>query len=63
MQRFKDKTAVITGGTNGMGLATAQKFIEEGGCVIITGRSEQTVNNALEELGETLLELFLMQGI
>ncbi|UKB78135.1 SDR family oxidoreductase [Chryseobacterium sp. MEBOG07] len=52
MQRFKNKTALITGGTNGMGLATAQKFIEEGGSVIITGRSEETVNLALEKLGE-----------
>ncbi|SDI21499.1 SDR family oxidoreductase [Chryseobacterium jejuense] len=52
MQRFKNKTVIITGGTNGMGLATAQKFIEEGGRVIITGRSEETVNNALEKLGE-----------
>lgn len=52
MQRFKNKTALITGGTNGMGLATAQKFIEEGGTVIITGRSEDTVNMALEKLGE-----------
>jgi 3-oxoacyl-ACP reductase-like protein len=42
MQRFKNKTALITGGTNGMGLATAQKFIEEGGTVIITGRSKET---------------------
>ena len=53
MQRFISKTALITGGTNGMGLATAQKFIEEGGRVIITGRSEETVNNALEKLGES----------
>ncbi|PWN62509.1 SDR family oxidoreductase [Chryseobacterium viscerum] len=52
MQRFKNKTALITGGTNGMGLATAQKFIEEGGSVIITGRSEETVNLSLEKLGE-----------
>jgi NAD(P)-dependent dehydrogenase (short-subunit alcohol dehydrogenase family) len=52
MQRFKNKTALITGGTNGMGWATAQKFIEEGGSVIITGRSEETVNLALEKLGE-----------
>lgn len=51
MQRFKNKTAVITGGTNGMGLATAQKFIEEGGRVVITGRSEETVNNALNKIG------------
>lgn len=35
-----------------MGLATAQKFIDEGGSVIITGRSEETVNRALEKLGE-----------
>lgn len=52
MQRFKNKTALITGGTNGMGLATAQRFIEEGGTVIITGRSEETVGKALERLGE-----------
>lgn len=51
MERFKNKTAVITGGTNGMGLATAQKFIEQGGRAIITGRSERTVHKALEELG------------
>lgn len=52
MQKFKNKTAVITGGTNGMGFATAQKFIDEGGRVVITGRSEETVNKALERLGE-----------
>lgn len=52
MQRFKDKFALITGGTNGMGFATAQQFIDEGGNAIITGRSEETVNKALEKLGE-----------
>jgi len=52
MQRFKNKFALITGGTNGMGFATAQQFINEGGTAIITGRSEETVNNALEKLGE-----------
>src|SRR5690554_528392 len=31
MQRFKNKSALITGGTNGMGFATAQQFINEGG--------------------------------
>lgn len=52
MQRFSNKTALITGGTNGMGLATAQKWIEEGGKVIITGRSKETLNLALEKLGD-----------
>lgn len=52
MQRFKNKTALITGGTNGMGFATARQFILEGGKAIITGRSEETVYHALEKLGE-----------
>lgn len=51
MERFKNKFALITGGTNGMGFATAQQFINECGSVIITGRSAETVNKALEKLG------------
>lgn len=52
MHRFKNKTALVTGGTNGMGFATAQQFVNEGGRVIITGRSEETVNKALTRLGD-----------
>ncbi|GAA4130996.1 SDR family oxidoreductase [Sphingobacterium kyonggiense] len=52
MQRFKNKYAIITGGTNGMGFATAQQFINEGGKVVITGRSDETVSKAVEKLGE-----------
>lgn len=52
MQRFKDKFALITGGTNGMGFTTAQQFINENGKVIITGRSSETVNKAVEQLGQ-----------
>ncbi len=52
MQRFKNKFALITGGTNGMGYATARQFIEEGGFAIITGRSTATVHKAVTELGE-----------
>lgn len=51
MQKINDKFALITGGTKGMGFATAQKFIHHGGKVIITGRSEESVENALKELG------------
>lgn len=50
MQKFNDKFALITGGTKGMGFATAQKFIRHGGKVIITGRSEESVENALKQL-------------
>jgi len=51
MQRFKNKVALITGGTSGIGFATAQQFIHESGSVIITGRSVETVNKALVKLG------------
>ncbi|KFF14705.1 SDR family oxidoreductase [Chryseobacterium soli] len=52
MQRFKDKFALITGGTNGMGYAVAQQFIDEGGSAIITGRTEETVHQAVKQLGD-----------
>lgn len=62
MQRFKDKFALITGGTNGMGLATAQQFINENGRVIITGRSANTVNKAVEQLGRNAFGLVSNAG-
>jgi NADP-dependent 3-hydroxy acid dehydrogenase YdfG len=52
MQRFQNKTALITGGTSGMGLAAAQQYIQEGGKVMITGRSEENVKIAVNKLGE-----------
>ncbi len=51
MSTFKNKVALVTGGTNGIGLATAKQIINEGGRVIITGRSNKTVSSALEQLG------------
>lgn len=62
MQRFKDKFALITGGTNGMGLATARQFIKENGWVIITGRSANTVNKAVEQLGRNAFGLVSNAG-
>jgi NAD(P)-dependent dehydrogenase (short-subunit alcohol dehydrogenase family) len=50
MARLKDKVAVITGGTTGIGLATAKAFASEGAKVVITGRNEQTLKAAQSQL-------------
>ena len=52
MDRFKGKTALITGGTTGIGLATAKLFINEGARVIVTGRTSATIKTAQAELGD-----------
>jgi NAD(P)-dependent dehydrogenase (short-subunit alcohol dehydrogenase family) len=51
MNRFQGKTAVITGGTTGIGFATAKLLIAEGGRVGVTGRTESSIHAAREALG------------
>jgi NAD(P)-dependent dehydrogenase (short-subunit alcohol dehydrogenase family) len=51
MDRLKGKTAVVTGGGTGIGLATAKRFIEEGAFVYITGRRQDPLDRAVAELG------------
>lgn len=55
MQKLKDKTALITGGSSGIGLATAQLFQAEGARVAVTGRSAESLRPAAEALGEQAL--------
>ena len=50
--KLNGKVAVITGGNSGIGLATAQVFIQEGAKVVIVGRNQQSLNEAVQTLGE-----------
>jgi NAD(P)-dependent dehydrogenase (short-subunit alcohol dehydrogenase family) len=52
MALLKGKTAVITGGSTGIGLATAKRFVEEGAYVFISGRREAELDAAVKELGD-----------
>ena len=49
--RLAGKTALITGGNSGIGLATARTFIQHGARVAITGRNQETLDQAVAELG------------
>jgi len=52
MTRLKDKFALITGGSSGIGLETARQFLAEGATVAITGRNAQALEQAGRELGD-----------
>ncbi|MEX2468165.1 MAG: SDR family NAD(P)-dependent oxidoreductase [Pseudohongiellaceae bacterium] len=49
---LKGKTAFITGGASGLGLATAQRFVSAGASVFLYDRNEQALGEAVRELGE-----------
>src|SRR6202049_3148931 len=49
-KKLEGKTAVITGGTEGIGLATAKLFVKEGAYVFITGRRQKELDEAVKAI-------------
>src|SRR3989442_8447507 len=54
MPKFQGKVAVITGGSSGIGLATAKRFVEEGAFVYITGRRQTELDKAVSLIGHSV---------
>src|SRR5882757_718973 len=54
MGKLQGKVAVITGGTSGIGLATAQLFVREGAQVFITGRRQKELDEAVKTIGRNV---------
>jgi NAD(P)-dependent dehydrogenase (short-subunit alcohol dehydrogenase family) len=53
MGQLDGKTALVTGGTSGIGLATARRFAEEGAHVFLTGRRQAQLDEAVDAVGSS----------
>src|ERR1700681_4653693 len=54
MGKLEGKVAVITGGSSGMALASAKRFVEEGAYVFITGRRQEQLDEAVKLIGRNV---------
>lgn len=54
MRKLENRVAVITGGSSGIGLATAKRFVAEGAYVFITGRRQTQLDEAVKEIGSNV---------
>jgi len=55
MGKLEGKIALVTGGTSGIGLATATRFVNEGAYVFITGRRDSELSAAVKEIGKNVI--------
>jgi len=55
MARLANKTALVTGGTTGIGFETSKQFLQEGARVMITGQNEERLARAVKELGQPVI--------
>ena len=54
MGKLEGKVAVVTGGSSGMALASAKRFVEEGAYVFITGRRQEQLDEAVKLIGRNV---------
>ncbi len=54
MGKLEGKIAVVTGGTSGMALASARRFVEEGAYVFIMGRRQAVLDDAVRQIGRNV---------
>ena len=55
MSKLQGKVAVVTGGTTGIGFATAKRFVDEGAFVFITGRRQKELDEAVKAIGRNVV--------
>src|SRR5882672_9322044 len=53
-KKLEGKIAVVTGGTEGIGFATAKLFVDEGAYVFITGRRQKQLDEAVQAIGDNV---------